>query len=103
MEGAVASDSSKPSAGPTPTSPPMPSAAGNGDGSGGWGSGAAGEEWREVYKGKELCCDVASLSVGVSYKFRVAASNAMGMGPWGDEKLYTSRAVAPEVNYRGFT
>ena len=50
-----------------------------------------------MYKGKDLSCDVASLSVGVSYKFRVAAKNAMGMGLWGDEKLYTSRAVAPEV------
>ena len=97
-------DPSKLVAAPPATTPPTPAAAASagGDGGGGcaWGgvAGVAGEEeWREVYSGKGLTCEVSSLSVGVSYKFRVAARNAMGTGPWGGEMIYTSRAVPPEA------
>jgi serine/threonine protein kinase len=60
---------------------------------------ALSEVWRDVYSGggEVLTCVVPSLSVGVCYKFRVRASNEMGAGPWSDDCVFTTRAVAPEA------
>jgi len=58
---------------------------------------ATSEVWKDVYSGEALTCVVPALNVGVCYKFRVRASNAMGVGPWSDEHVFTTRAVAPEA------
>ena len=55
------------------------------------GVGVGGEDvWKEVYSGEAQTSAVSGLNVGVCYKFRVCARNAMGTGVWGDEGRHSA-------------
>jgi len=55
----------------------------------------ADETWREVYDGPDNFCVVTFQSIGGTYRFRVCARNSVGIGPWGEEKVFVITALAP--------
>jgi hypothetical protein len=42
------------------------------------------QQWHQAYRGPELSQKVTGLQPGSSYEVRVAAENAVGLGPWSD-------------------
>jgi hypothetical protein len=42
------------------------------------------QQWQQAYRGPELSQKVTGLQPGSSYEVRVAAENAVGLGPWSD-------------------